>query len=187
MNGKDLTPEKAVNIWYPLCERLSRGDPDLLQELLITLLDLPKYDRINDAFVVAVLKTRRKMYWRGYLWADRYGSSVDNGAKTRRKDVTIQHYDAAEEFSGKTFRKEEIIEWELRQIMWDAPNPEKVALFKVSYAHFIHSLNPKERGYVEARLEELDWEQIERLRIANRNEQAALKKHIRRKFERCFS
>ena len=187
MNGKDLTPERAVNIWYPLCERLSRGDPDLLQELLITLLDLPTYDRINDAFVVIVLKTRRKMYWRGYRWADRYGWSVDNGAKTRREDVTIRPYDTVDEFSYNAFRKDEIIEWELSRVRGDFDDPEEIALFNVSYARFVCSLNSKERGYFEARLEELDWEQIERFRIADRNRQAGLRRRIRRKFDRHFS
>ena len=66
-------------------------------------------------------------------------------------------------------------------------DPEVVALFNVSYARFVRSLNSKERGYFEARLEELDWAQIERFRIAHRNEQAGLRGRIRRKFERHFS
>ena len=187
MNGKDITPEGAVEAWYPLCTRLSLGDPDLRQELLITLLDLPTYDQVNDAFVVTVLKTRRKMYWRGYLWADRYGWSVDNGATTRRRDVTIRPYDTVDEFPHNGFRKDEVIEWELSRVRGGFEDPEVVALFNVSYARFVRSLNSKERGYFEARLEELDWAQIERFRIAHRNEQAGLKRGIRRKFDRHFS
>lgn len=74
------SPEEAIKRWGPLAKRLSLGDSDLFQELLIELCQtVCKFEHVTLNLVQSRLLHCRLMFWRGR------GKSIDNGAKTRRE------------------------------------------------------------------------------------------------------
>lgn len=173
-----LTVEEAVNKYYPVARKMAHSDDDLQQELLMSIMDTVGNRRIYDeGLIINRMVLQRKMYKTGYLMVDRNGSSIDRGHPRNRQDVTIFPYDTANERGNN-----EIIETDLALYFTNYRCPEETALFNADYSKFLGSLSVLERAYWDARLEGKIWRDIERMKIANRNEMPGIRRSIREKF-----
>ena len=174
---------QAVAEYYPIAQRMAWGDHDLQQELILSVINSVGTRKISDqGLIINRMVLQRKMYWQGYLVADRYGKSIDNGCVRRREDVTLIPYDATEE----TDADQSVRHPDFAIYFTNYRNPEETALFNVGYERFLRDLDVEERDYWNARLEGLSWRDIERLKIAHRNQHAPLKRCIREKFRKWF-
>lgn len=173
----------AVAEYYPIAKKMAWGDDDLQQELLMSVMDTVGNRKIYDAgLIINRMVLQRKMYKTGYLMVDRNGSSIDRGHVRNRQDVTIWPYDTANE----RVSRDAIVETDLALYFTDYRSPEETALFNTDYGKFLNCLSVRERAYWDARLEGGIWKDVERLKIANRNEQPALKQCVREKFRKWF-
>ncbi len=90
----------------------------------------------------------RKAYKSGYLAADKYGNSVDNGCAKRRKGVTLIPYDSSAEWSiRKSLNQADLVIF-----FTNYRSPEETALFNIGYERFLDDLDVGERAYWDARL-----------------------------------
>lgn len=159
---------------------MAHGDEDLRQELLISVMDSVDNRSIYDeGLIVARMLLQRKMYKTGYRMADKYGRSIDNGFSGNREGVTILPYDTTDETDG-------IVGADMALYFTDPMDPEETALFNIGYERFLQCLDDRERRYWEARLSGNVWRDVERLKIADRNQQPGLRRNIRRKFRECM-
>ena len=70
----------AVAEYYPIAQRMACGDWDLQQELMLSVIDSVGTRNIPDrGLIINRMILQRKMYRQGYLFADRFGKSIDNG------------------------------------------------------------------------------------------------------------
>ena len=150
----------------------------LLRDMDHNILFLNMLDVIGSWRLHYPLEPCRKMYKTGYLMVDRNGSSIDRGHVRNRKDVTIFSYDTARERGSR----DEIVAADLALYFSDYENPEETALFNTDYSKFVDNLTVRERAYWDARLEGIIWKDIERLKIADRNQQPGIRRSIREKF-----
>ena len=147
----------------------------------MSVMDTVGNRKIRDqGLIINRMILQRKMFKTGYLMVDRNGSSIDRGHPRNRKHVTIFPYDTTRERD----RRDEMIEADLSLFFTDYQSPEETALFNVDYDRFLACLTLTERAYWKARLEGNVWRDIERLKIANRNHQPALRRCIREKFRK---
>lgn len=158
---------------------MAHGDEDLRQELLLSVMDSVDNRSIYDeGLLVARMILQRRMFKTGYLMVDRNGSSIDRGHPRNRQNVTIFPYDTAWERCSR----DEIIETDLAFYFTNYKSPEETALFNADYSKFLDSLSVRERAYWDTRLSGGVWKDIERLKIADRNQQPGIRRSIRRKF-----
>lgn len=173
-----LTVEEAVRKYYPVARTMAHGDDDLQQELAMSIMDTVGNRRIYDeGLIINRMILQRKMYKTGYLMVDRSGSSIDRGHPRNRQGVTIFPYDTTNERGNS-----DTIETDLALYFTNYRCPEETALFNTDYGKFLDSLSVLERAYWDARLEGIVGMDIERLKIANRNEQPGIRRSIREKF-----
>ena len=158
---------------------MAHGDKDLQQELVLSVMDTVGNRKIHDeGLIINRMVLQRKMYKTGYLMVDKYGSSIDNGHTRIRENVKIFPYNSIEE----TDSKNEIVNANFSLYFCDYRSPEETALFNIDYSKFINELTVRERRFWNAKLEEIKWRSIEKLGIANRNEQPEIRRNIREKF-----
>jgi len=168
-----------VEKYYPIAQKMAHGDEDLQQELILSVMNTVGKRKIyNEGLIINRMILQRKMYKTGYLMVDRNGSSIDRGHIRNRKDVTVFPYDTARERDSR----KEIIDADFALYFSDYRSPEETALFNADYPKFLDSLSVRERAYWDARLEGIVWRDIERRKIANRNEQPGIRRSIREKF-----
>ncbi len=171
----------AVAEYYPIARKMAWGDDDLQQELMLSVMDSVGTRKIPDkGLIINRMVLQRKMYWQGYLFADRFGKSIDNGCASRREGVTIIPYESA---AGTDTGQSDP---DFAIYFTDYRNPEETALFNVGYERFLDDLTVVERGFWDVKLKGGTWVDVERLKIADRNHQPALKRRIREKFRKWF-
>jgi hypothetical protein len=169
----------AVAKYYPIAQKMSWGDDDLQQELLMSIMDTVGNRGICDeGLIINRMVLQRRMYRTGYLMVDRNGSSIDRGHPRNRQGVTVWPYDTTNERGSR----DAIVETDLALYFTDYRSPEETALFNADYGKFLGCLTVRERAYWEARLQGGIWKDIERFKIADRNQQPALKRCVREKF-----
>ncbi len=136
--------ELASKMYYPVAHRMAMGDEDLQQELMVSVLDSVGTRRISDgAKIIGRMMDQRKAYKSGYLAADKYGNSIDNGCAKRRKGVSFIPYDASAEWS---IRKS-LNQADLAIYFTNYRSPEETALFNIGYERFLGDLDVVERRY----------------------------------------
>tara|TARA_B100001971_G_C18182606_1_gene533706 strand:- start:453 stop:947 length:495 start_codon:yes stop_codon:yes gene_type:complete len=158
---------------------MAHGDKDLQQELMLSVMNTVGNRKIYDqGLIINRMVLQRKMYKTGYLMVDRNGSSIDRGHVRNRKDVTVFPYDTTRERG----RRDEIVAADFALYFSDYRNPEETALFNTDYSKFLNNLTVRERAYWDLRLEGIVGMDIERLKIADRNQQPGIRRSIREKF-----
>jgi len=173
---------QAVAEYYPIAQKMAWGDDDLRQELILSVINSVGNRKIRDqGLIINRMVLQRKMYRVGYLFADRFGRSIDNGCARRREDVTLIPYDSGETDTGQSVRHPDFAVY-----FTDYRNPEETALFNVSYERFLDDLTVAERGFWDVKLTGGTWIDIERRKIAGRNDQPTIRRNIREKFRKWF-
>jgi hypothetical protein len=175
--------KEAVEEYYPIAHKMAWGDDDLQQELILSVINSVGVRKIRDqGLIINRMVLQRKMYRVGYLFADRFGRSIDNGCARRREDVTLIPYDSTGETDdGWTARHPDFAVY-----FTDYRDPEETALFNVSYERFLQDLTAGERAFWNAKLEGLTWKDLERRKMVGRNQHAGVKRSIREKFRKWF-
>lgn len=170
------TIEEALRRWKPMAYSFSEGDKDLLQVLLIEIWSIfSRFKRITDGLVKNRLHKRRLMYWRGR------GVSLDNGPNTRRNPV-----DRLETEDQDSFLSFQIDPLALGRSYSLPADPEQEALFNISCQLLLDECTPQERAYWEARCAGWTWRDIEKAKVADRNQQPEIKARLRERFRRHF-
>ncbi|OGG45721.1 MAG: hypothetical protein A3F84_18405 [Candidatus Handelsmanbacteria bacterium RIFCSPLOWO2_12_FULL_64_10] len=168
--------------YYLIAQKMSWGDDDLQQELILSVINSIGVRKILDqGLIINRMVLQRKMYRVGYLFADRFGKSIDNGCAKRKEEVTLIPYDSGETDTCQSARHPDFAVY-----FTDYRNPEETALFNVGYERFLNDLTVEERGFWDVKLEGGTWIDIERLKIAGRNDQPAIRRSIREKFRKWF-
>ena len=76
--GKDI--EAIVEKYYPIARKLSRGDEDLQQELILWVIEhLVRKNDVNEKYIIQRMRLQVRSYQRGYLMMHGYGKSIDRG------------------------------------------------------------------------------------------------------------
>ena len=114
---------------------MSRRDEDLEQELALCLCQSLLAGEENKRFIVQDMIRRREKYRNGYLFADKYGWSVDRGAKDRREGMERIDCEDALEFRSEA---------SLVAVCAAVRSPEDEALFNVGYDRLVASLSDDE-------------------------------------------
>ncbi len=170
----------AVEEYYPIAQKMAWGDDDLRQELILSVINSVGVRKIHDqGLIINRMVLQRKMYQVGYLFADKFGRSIDNGCARRREDVTLVPY-------GETDTGQSGWHPDFAVYFTDYRNPEETALFNVSYERFLRDLTVAERGFWDVKMEGGTWIDIERRKVANRNDQPAIRRRLREKFRKWF-
>jgi hypothetical protein len=175
--------KEAVKEYYPIAHKMAWGDDDLQQELILSVINSVGVRKITDqGLIINRMVLQRKMYRVGYLFADRFGRSIDNGCARRREDVTLIPYDSV----GEADTEKSARHPDFAVYFTDYRNPEETALFNVSYERFLRDLDVTERAFWNAKLEGLTWHDLERLKLIGRNQHAGVKRSVREKFRKWF-
>lgn len=167
------TIEEAVDRYYPVAQKMARGDDDLQQELILWVIDNLVYrDDFNEKYILQRMHLQIKAYKRGYLKLSGYGRSIDLGDPTGRKH-NYTHIDSLEKYGVQDI--------EAGLEMYFRTSPEQEALFRVDYGKLVASLTDMEKRYLGAKLCGLTWTEINELKIVPSHRQHGLKMSIKKK------
>ena len=177
------TIEEAVEKYYPVAQKMAKGDDDLQQELMLWVIDhLCHKNDVNERYIIQRMHLHVKAYKRGYLMLNGYGRSIDHGDPTGRPhNYTLVDYVEMNEYCGSN-----VIEADLDMMYARNSNPERGAQFRCDYEKFLASLTPKERKYLDAKLQGMTWTEINDMRIVPNNDQHRLKMSIKEKIQKYF-
>ena len=160
------TERKAVESLIPVAENMAMGDGELQAQMLYAAcLTVEETGNTDRGFLIKTMELERYRYWYGR------GSSVDNGDKRHRGDITIERiHDAFEDIFAW---REQFIDFEI-PCRYDYSKPADTALFNIGLERFRDSLTPEEEY------------RVSHNKVLNAPRNSAVRSSVRRKFRDQF-